>query len=139
MATFAGLASALHGLQRVPSQAARQAAADIAGLLEQQFDEGRDPYGNAWAELAESTLAKGRTPPPLTDSGAMRASTDVAPSAGAGLTITLGAAYATYHQTGTANMPARPILPEDELPPEWLDMIANAVQEAVSRRVERAA
>jgi hypothetical protein len=139
MATLEGLAAAMRDLSKVPSQAARAAAADIAGLIEQQYADGTDPYGDAWADLAESTIAKGRTPPPLTDSGVMRAGTDVAPSAGAGITITLGADYAIYHQGGTGSMPARPILPDHDLPEAWRDMIANAVAEAVARRLARAA
>lgn len=137
MATLEGLAAALRDLGKVPSQAARQASADIAGLIEQEFDEGLDPYGAAWEALAESTTAKGRTPPPLTDERTLRDNTDAYPLSGAGIGITLGADYGIFHQTGTRNMPARPILPDGDLPYAWRDMIDNAVQEAVARRLAR--
>ncbi len=127
------IAKSLRQLSRVPSQAASGAAPEIRKLLVQQFLTGTDPYGGRWASLSQATLDKGRSPPPLTDSGAM-ATLDVQPSQGAGITITLGADYSRFHQTGTRYMPARPILPDQRgLPATW----RRAIQDAADRSFER--
>lgn len=129
----------LRELADVPSRAARQAAEGIDEAIQRQFDDGVDPYGAAWEPLAESTIA--RTPDreggPLDNTGAMRAGIVVAPSSGAGIAITFDADYAQYHQTGTKSMPARKILPEEELPEEWEDAIAEAVHDAAERTMRR--
>lgn len=131
---FQRLHGTLRKLADVPSQAARAAAANIADVIERQFDSGTDPYGRAWAPLKPYTLAKGRFPPPLTDSGAMRDSIEVKPTSGAGIEITMGAEYATFHQTGTVNMAQRQILPQSGgLPPEWQSAIRDAVSDSTKK------
>src|SRR5690606_17437543 len=67
-----GLARALRELVRVPSQIAGAVSDAINDRIQAGFDQGTDPYGSPWAELAPYTLAKGRTPPPLTESGGLR-------------------------------------------------------------------
>lgn len=129
----------LRALADVPSRAARQAAEGIDEAIQRQFDDGVDPYGQEWAPLAESTLAQtpDRQGGPLDNTGAMRAGILVAPSSGAGITITFDADYAQFHQTGTKNMPARKILPEEELPESWEEAIAEAVSDAAERTMKR--
>lgn len=122
----------LRDLAEVPSRASRRASRDIEALIEDEFDAGADPYGNAWKELAPATLGKGRTPPPLTDTGTMRDSVHVRPMAGAGVAITIKNPPAAPHQIGWSGKqgsgPARPILPDrSELPPLWDEVIAAAV------------
>jgi hypothetical protein len=82
---FQRLHGTLRALAEVPSRAAKAASESIATLILDGFDAGTDPYGRPWAPLRPYTLAKGRFPPPLTDSGAMRDSVDVRPTAGAGI------------------------------------------------------
>jgi hypothetical protein len=124
------LATNLRRLGQVPSRAAARVSSDIAALIEEEFEQGADPYGRAWAPLAKSTLAKGRTPPPLTDTGAMRSSVDVRPMRGAGLSITIDHPAAP-HQTGWSGSqgsgPARPILPGAAFPARWRDAVRAAV------------
>jgi hypothetical protein len=119
-------------LSRVPSQAARGAAPKIERLLKDQFVEGRDPYGEAWEPLAESTIARGRNAPPLTDTEAL-SDVSVMPAHGAGIQVKLGAPYGAFHQVGTRAMPARTILPSHGLPASWRDAIAREVKAAVRR------
>jgi hypothetical protein len=119
-------------LARVPSQAARGAAPRIAELLQNQFDEGVDPYGDPWAPLMPSTMARGRTPPPLTDTGDMRDLT-VEPSGSSGIAIHLGAGYSAFHQVGTKTMDARPILPVHGIPNSWHEAIVEETRSAVKR------
>lgn len=132
---FADLAASLRTLSSIPATAARGGAERIAAQVQEDFDAGLDPYGNAWEDLAEATLAKGRTPPPLTDTGSMRASVDVSPMQGAGISITIDDP-AVHHQYGTINMPARPIFPnQGALPDTWRRAIADAGEEAFERQL----
>ena len=125
------LADRVADLANVPSRVASRAAVEIQSLMDEQFNEGRDPYGTAWEPLAESTTDRGRTPPPLTDTRAMRDSLLVRPMAAAGLQITIDHPAAP-HQTGWEGKqgkgPARPILPaRSELPSEWQGVIEDLV------------
>lgn len=131
------LSARLRELASVPSQAAKEASESISDLIQEEFDAGTDPYGKSWAPLRPATLKKGRHPPPLTDTHNMRDSIDVQPMRGAGIQITLDETPATFHQTGTVKMAKRPILPDGgRMPPTWVDAIADAVDEAVQRRMK---
>ena len=103
--------SAVLQLPRVMSQATRDAADELEDLIEKQFQLGLDPYGTEWAPLAESTIRRGRNPPPLTDEGLLRAA-HVAPLQSAGIIVEFDEDYASFHQEGTDNMPARRLVPE---------------------------
>jgi phage gpG-like protein len=130
------LQARLRELQQVPSQAASEASEEIQELIEAEFDSGHDPYGNPWVPLRPATLARGRRPPPLTDTGAMRDSVNVQPMAGAGIGITIGTEYAPYHQYGTSRMEARPMLPDgDEMPESWVEAVSTACDNAADRRM----
>jgi len=134
-AALASIMRAIHELNKVPSQAARQASSEIQTLIEGQFASQADPYGNAWAPHAKETIRRWGPHPILTLTGAM-GQVSVTPRAGAGITVTLGADYSQFHQTGTANMPARPILPNRGLPESWQNAIENAANEAFERAVK---
>jgi len=58
----------------------------------------------------------------------MRASVRVAPTPGAGVAITIDDP-AKFHQTGTVNMVARPILPYGGFPAPWNAAIKQAASE----------
>jgi hypothetical protein len=124
-------------LARIPSRVAPIVAEKLAEELDAEFSAGVDPYGRAWAPLAASTEARGRTPPPLTDSHAMRDGVRVAPLRGAGVGITVPHP-GLPHQTGWSGEqgdgPARPILPAgSELPDAWEDVIFDACVEAFEK------
>ena len=129
-AALKSVARSVRGLSAVPSRAARAAASEIADRIQEQFDGGVDAYGRPWATLRPSTLAKGRTPPPLTDSASMRDGIQVKPARGAGITIVIGEPYASFHQVGTRNMVARPILPTHGFPDTWRRAVADACETA---------
>jgi phage gpG-like protein len=134
MASLEQLAHSLSALSGVPSRAARAASVRIAGLIRDEFDQGEDAYGESWEELSQATLDKGREEPPLTDTGDLRNAIRVRPVAPAGIGITVDSFYGAFHQTGTRNMPARPILPDgDELPQDWEDAIEDEVDQAFRR------
>lgn len=126
-------------LERGP--AVRELAANIAEeaieLVKQGFEEERDPYGNAWAELQ---CRDGRI---LRDTGVMLQSLHVQEATETQVTIAMGVWYAIVHQTGKTivprtakalrfmvrgkpvfaqrvEIPARPFFPrEGELPDAW--------------------
>jgi hypothetical protein len=124
------LAQRVADLARVPSRAAATVALELEALLEEEYETGTDPYGTPWAPLAESTLARGRHAPPLTDTGSMRLGTTVTPTRYAGVAIFVPHPGAP-HQTGWSGPqnsgPARPILPFREMPAAWRDVIEGAV------------
>lgn len=118
-------------LARVPSRAAAIAAPRIRARIEGQFARGVDPYGRAWAPLRPSTLAKGRRPPPLTDTRAMRDGVSVKPTPAAGIAITFAKEVpAIFHQKGTRYMKRREILPTNRLPAPWSQDIADSSRAA---------
>jgi hypothetical protein len=122
----------LETLAEVPSRAAARASRSIARAIQGEFRDGVDPYGRPWEPLAESTLDKGRTPPPMTDTGALRDGIRVRPMAGAGIAITSDAEYLGFHQgTGSprANVPPRHVLPEGPLPEAWARAIGQDVDD----------
>jgi len=128
-AALATITRALNELATVPSKAAPFAAEAIEQLIQKEFDDGANPYGAAWAPLAPATVARGRSAPPLTDTGELR-NVSVTAAQGAGIRIELGESYGAFHQVGTGRMPARPILPTGPLPAEWSAAIDRAIEEA---------
>lgn len=124
--------AALRKLARVPAQVAPEVAKGIRKQIDRDFNAGRDPYGNKWQALAESTLARGRHEPPLTDTRAGRKSIKVFPMQGAGVAITVGTDYMWRHQGGNGP-PVRRFIPIGTLPKTY-----QAVwQKALDRQVRR--
>jgi hypothetical protein len=132
---LAGLRRALGQLAKVPSQASAEAADGINRLIQQEYDAGTDPYGRPWSPLKASTLARGRTPPPLTASRQMRDKTRAVPMSGGGIQLE-APSPANFHQSGTSVMAKRPILPEHGLPAAWKGEIDKAVTNAIKRTVK---
>jgi len=133
------LAENLRALSEVPSQASREAAKGIQRAIRTQFTSGTDPYGEPWEPLKQSTLDKGRTPPPMTDTGRMKRGMRVRPSKGAGIEVTSEAEYLGFHQgqgSPRANVPPRHVLPEGELPDSWQKAIEDALDAAFERTLQ---
>lgn len=130
MTMLAKYSQMLGELAKVPARASVIASRSIKRLIEEQFITGMNPYGGRWAPLRPATLAKGRTPPPLTATGRMRASVRVSPVRGSGIQLSIDELPAGYHQGGTRRMVARPIFPEFSLPNKWRAAIRRAVKEA---------
>jgi hypothetical protein len=67
----------------------------------------------------------------------MRGSVQVAALPSAGIAVTIGTAYATFHQTGTKHMPQRQILPQSGgLAPSWRQAIADAVAANIRKALD---
>lgn len=141
MNSLAQLAEAAEALARVPALAAQRVADNLHDLIEDEFTDGRDPYGVDWAELAESTQDRGRFHPPLTDTGALRSTLNVyATGRGAGVSLAIGGAHpALPHQEGwsgpRSSGPARPIFPGHGLPDTWEAAIEEAVTDAIDDEI----
>lgn len=123
-----GLQRSLSALASVPSRAAGPASASINALLRQEYAQGTDPYGRAWAPLAASTLRRGRRPPPLTATGRMRDGTLANPLRGSGVSVVLPFPGVIHMGGSSRGLPARPPLPRGgQLPRAWRDAVNRAV------------
>lgn len=137
-------------LARVPSRAAKPAAAAISREIQRNMDAGKDPYGKAWKLKANGQRSQ------LLKTGRGRASIRVLATAGAGFKITVGVLYMIYHQFGGKshlrghkkhpdfgrdkdrggrrnNPPKRSFLPFDKLPPAWGEIILAEIEKAASK------
>lgn len=111
----------------------RQAAAGairdtVEILIDERFEARADPSGARWEARKPPTGSW----PLLEKSGRMRKSYHVAATT-TGVAITNAAPYAGFHQTGTANMVARKVLPDAGLPQPWRDRIDEAVATELER------
>lgn len=128
------LAARLRDLANVPSRTSAKISERISELLQQEFDAGADAYGNTWQALAPATVERGRTPPPLTDTHAMRDGVRVAPMAHAGVAITIphpGGPHQTGWSGPQGSGPARPMLPTNRMPTRWREVVEMAARESV--------
>lgn len=134
---LADVAAFLQGLDEMPAKALVEATDAIGTSLGEQFAKGCDPYGEPWAPLSAATLAKGRHAPPLTDTGALKASVSVVAHIGSTISIVIrvDSDVADFHQHGGAHLPQRKIVPAegDPLPVVW----EKAIVAAFNREVDR--
>lgn len=142
-AAFEQLRGTLDKLADLPRKLAAASAEPITKLLQAQYRAGTDPYGRAWRKLRPSTLARGRHPPPLTDTGRMREGTRARVLDGnrAGLHIVVGAPYGAFHQVGfrvgRTKVGPRKILPSRGIPSAWAGVFRQQAQR-LAREASRA-
>lgn len=117
--------TAIRNLDGMPARVCDRIEDDIYTSIQGQFDRGVDAYGEPWEPLAESTTKRGRRPPPLTDTRAMRDSVAVHAN-GTQLTVSIDDPF-PYHQAGTGSMPSRPVLPDRELPAAYAKAVDVAI------------
>ncbi len=129
---FPEVIAALRGLAEVPSRTTKAVAPLLLARWRADWRAGKDPHGRAWAPLAPATLAKGRTPPPMIETGGTLASTAVRPLKGAGLAITVGG-FAALHMRATPDRPARTTVPTMGVPASWRGIIAKAAKDQAAR------
>ena len=123
----------------------------IASLIDETFVNQTDPYGNPWAALSSVTIGRrrqgGRGAKILQDTGHLKNSITSNPSR-TEVEIGLTEKYAATHQFGASkgqygrtvrnapipwgNIPARPFLPEGNLPPTWEQDIVNIIERHLS-------
>jgi hypothetical protein len=136
------LKQTIRKLSDLPRAVAVEAKPTIDRLLKEGFLNGKDPYGRPWAPLKASTIAKGRTPPPLTDTRALRKGTKVQVRSGLrpGLLLLTGP-HGYFHQVGfrvyKTRVPARRVLPQYGLPASWKIALRDAARRCARRAVGR--
>jgi len=141
LAAIGRLKETIRRLSDLPRATAVEAKAPIDKLIRAEFRDGLDPYGRPWAPLAASTLARGRRPPPLTDTRVLRDGTTVSLRGGgrAGLLIKLGAPYGYFAQVGfrvgKTRVPPRRVLPQYGLPVAWKLALRDAARRAARKAV----
>ena len=105
--------------------------ADIGQFGVEQLDETwqaeTNPYGVAWPPLAPATLRQKTGPSMLIESGSMNAGLGYQVS-GDGVEIGVLSDIAIFHQEGTSKMPARKVVPDEGLPPEWEPALTTLVE-----------
>jgi phage gpG-like protein len=116
----------------------------LEGLALKEFQESRDPYGNAWKPVGRLSkrLRRGFAGPrrrgtPLVKTGALRAS-HVSSGSAEGVRIGFADPVAIFHQKGTPTIDKRQILPESGtggLPLTWLAEIQRVHAACVRRRL----
>ena len=137
IASLGRLIQTIETLARAPRRVAILAAPELTKLLRIQYLTGTDPYGRPWRALKPSTLAKGRHPPPLTDTKRLRDGTRamVAPGGRAGIRLKLGAPYGFFHQVGfrvgKTKVAPRRILPQFGIPATWRKVLDDASRRAL--------
>lgn len=123
----------LRKLAEVPARASKQAAASIQKLVDAEFAAQSDPYGKPWAAHAGATVERWGAHPIHDLTGDEKSGVKIAPRRGAGIRITFETDYSRFHQTGTADMPARPVLPSNVLPAAWNKAIRDACEASAAK------
>lgn len=101
----------------------RNLAEEAIELVREGFSKEQDPYGAAWAPLK---VRSGRI---LQDTGQLRSSFKVSRVSASGFRVSASKAYAAYHQSGTARMVARRMVPDGSLPALWRAQFAAAARD----------
>ncbi len=144
----------MRDLAKVPAQASKAIARDIATQIQRDMSAGQDPYGKAWQKRRDGSTSH------LKDTGAGRASIRVTPTVGAGFRITVGVLYMLYHQFGgkshlrghrknpnfgrdkdrggkRGKPPKRSFLPFEVMPRSWGEIITAHITELAQKRINR--
>jgi phage gpG-like protein len=116
-------------------------ARTVESLVRTEFQTGQDPFGKPWAPL------KIRRGQPLVKSGRLAKQATTVKTFDTGIEIDVDLVYAAVHEFGATiharhakalrfkagrrfvlakqvTIPARPYLPEGELPPKWRDRLS---------------
>ncbi len=126
MSGFGKLRENLEKLAKIPDLVTNAAATEIKALVQDEFNQGRDPYGRQWAPLKRGGASY------LYSSGATRGSFDLKIS---GTDIELFVDWRIiFHAAGTEHMPARPLFSVGVMPPSWSNAIERAFSNAMENR-----
>lgn len=106
-------------------------AETVRTLILEEFDASSGPYGAPWLSLRR------RSGKPLLDTGRLRSSFNGDGSDAKSFRFGTDVVYAGVHQYGTATVPQRQIMPEDELPERWLSAFEVEVQSSLEESFGR--
>lgn len=125
LAELQRLRAQLRELPGVRARVVKRAVPQIAALVDAQFAGQHDPYGVPWAAHAPETIRRWGSHPVLTLSGAMHGGAQVTSTSDA-ITVRVDSP-AHFHQGGTANMTARPVVPDSRgVPPTWITVLTDS-------------
>lgn len=124
LTAFSRWTEAIEGLDKLPADAARAAAATLERELRANVAAGRAPDGTAWPATAQGTRA-------LTNAGQALAIT----TAGTRVTATVTGPEALHDQGLARGRVRRQILPRGELPRELASKIHESIGEAFARKM----
>ncbi len=120
-AALRAFAAKARNVDRVFEVVAKNVGEELVELTRERFEQENDPYGDSW----EPTQRGGEI---LRDTGALSAGWHITQAGPRSVTIGPSVSYGTYHQTGTENMPARMMVPENNaLPAEYAERIEDIV------------
>jgi phage gpG-like protein len=126
MAALDAFIAALDRVAQDGPAAVSDAITDVAAdQIADGFAGGHAPDGSGWAPTKAGN-------PPLHGTGALAAAARPV-SNGRGLSVSVSVPYAGFHMTGTRRMPARPFLPQGELPGAWEQAMNEAALDALQR------
>ena len=109
----------------------RSAARDITSDIKNRvFGQEVDPRGNPWADLSPYTWSRKRSSRKLYETGRLLKSIKISGDR-SGIQMKATAPYASFHQTGTRKMPARPFF---GFPPAYSEMFLKAVKHYLKHR-----
>lgn len=113
-------------VEQVKRAVMKNIAEEALELVQEGFEKEQAPSGRAWARL------KSRSGRILQDTGRLRSSFHRKNVSSVSVTIGPGVSYATFHQSGTKRMVARPMVPEGSLPAKWKIRINRVAQEVMA-------
>lgn len=131
-----GIRSALRELTRVPSRTSAAGAAAIEKLWRKNYRAGLDPYGNAWAPLRPSTIARKGHDRIMVETGETLHQTRAATLPGGGIALRTGH-KAAWHMQPTENRPARRVMPAFGLPKTWRAKLREIADREFRRAVRK--
>lgn len=125
-------------LREAPKYVQREAARDIAAMVQRRIDNefvnGRDPYGARWLPPKD-----GHRPAMIRSGALMRSFKVRVVPGGVGLSvqITSSVPYARHLQRGTSRMEPRKTVPDGKIPGPWLEDIHRIYAAALQRWYSR--
>lgn len=134
MGAFAEHAKRIRKLRRIPQDVIVEVSAEVERLVRRQFDTGTDPHGRAYAPRAPATVERHGSGGPL-ESYAKYLQVSPVRGTTARVVIVFNNFRARFHEKGTGNMPARPLLPGGQMPAAWTQAINDAFKRAVRKQM----
>lgn len=134
---WARLQATVRGLRKlaaVPAHVSADGAIAIKAEIERSFDTATDPYGKRWDPLTPATIKRWGKHPILQLTGDGRASIQVKPLPGAGISVDSPSLGLAFSQGGTVNQAVRRFLPVDQFPATW----RKALDASAERRCKEA-
>ena len=131
-----GMRASLRELTRVPSRTSAKGASAIEKLWRKNYRAGLDPYGNAWAKLRPSTIARKGHGRIMIETGETLQQTRARTLPGGGIALRTGP-KAAWHMDATANRPARRVMPAFGLPTTWRAKLRDIADREFKRAVRK--